>query len=82
MAVAGPLGTPLGLAQRKRLALPRNDDMTPLVCLLQIRVGQQVPRCVSLKLLLPLLEKMSAFWIGWAEWLLQCQAEVEQGATS
>ena len=64
------------------MALPRNDDMTPLVCLLQIRVGQQVPRCVSLKLLLPLLEKMSAFWIGWAEWLLQCQAEVEQGATS
>lgn len=36
---------------------------------------------MSLKLLLPLLERVSALWLGWAAWLLQCQAEVEQGAT-
>lgn len=32
-------------------------QMIPLVCLLQIRVGQQLPRYASLKLLLPLLGK-------------------------
>lgn len=32
-------------------------EMIPVVCHLQTRVGQQLSRCVSLKLLLPLLGK-------------------------